>query len=294
MTTKTTNLLVRSLTGIIFVAVMAGGMLGGAATFALLFAAITGLTTWEFCTILNRRRALQINRLITTMAAVLLFMAVDGYFLGMDGVGIFVPCVLSLFFLMASELYLRRPDPLQNIAYALMAQLYIALPFALLSTVTLETSDSQIYTMKYCSVIPLSIFIFLWASDSGAYCFGSLLGRTPLFPRISPHKTWEGSIGGGLTAIAASQIIAATVDADAPHFYIDTPLANHLAWAGLAIVVVTAGTLGDLVESMIKRQLGIKDSGHILPGHGGMLDRFDSSLLAIPAAVAYIYALTSN
>ena len=134
------------------------------------------------------------------------------------------------------------------------------------------------------------MFIFLWSSDSGAYVFGSWLGKHRLFPRISPKKSWEGSIGGGIVAILASQVIATFV----PFAENLSPTLCRLLWAGLAVLVVVFGTWGDLVESLLKRKLGIKDSGNILPGHGGMLDRFDSSLLAIPAAVIYLYTIMLN
>ena len=118
----------------------------------------------------------------------------------------------------------------------------------------------------------------MWASDTGAYCVGSLIGKHPLFKRISSNKSWEGSVGGAVLAIGISMIFA--------HY--DTSLYSTLQWAGMALVVVVFGTWGDLVESLMKRQLGIKDSGNILPGHGGMLDRFDSSLIAIPAVALYL------
>ena len=144
--------------------------------------------------------------------------------------------------------------------------------------------------VTYTWIFSLSVFIFLWSSDTGAYCFGSMLGKHRLFPRISPKKSWEGSVGGAFVAIVASQIIASF----SQDFNAQSELLNRLAWGGLALVVVVFGTWGDLVESLLKRKLGIKDSGNILPGHGGMLDRFDSSLLAIPASVIYIYTLNSG
>jgi phosphatidate cytidylyltransferase len=110
-----------------------------------------------------------------------------------------------------------------------------------------------------------------------------LLGKHPLFKRISPHKSWEGSIGGGLVALIVALILA--------YFVPSASLLSPLQWAGLALVVVIFGTWGDLVESLLKRQLNIKDSGTILPGHGGMLDRFDSALMAIPASVIYLYTI---
>jgi phosphatidate cytidylyltransferase len=120
-------------------------------------------------------------------------------------------------------------------------------------------------------------------NDTGAYCVGSLIGRHKLFPRISPGKSWEGSIGGAVVVLAVAAAIS---------IYIDDVMLTLPQWLGLGFVVVVFGTWGDLVESLFKRTLGIKDSGNILPGHGGMLDRFDSSLLAIPAAVVYLYTLS--
>ena len=136
-------------------------------------------------------------------------------------------------------------------------------------------------------LLPLSIFIFLWANDTGAYLSGSLFGKLKLFPRISPKKSWEGSIGGGILVLIIAGVIG---------YYANSGNNTHLLsmpeWIGLGLVVVIFGTWGDLVESLLKRTIGIKDSGNILPGHGGILDRFDSSLLAIPAATVYLYTLS--
>jgi phosphatidate cytidylyltransferase len=128
--------------------------------------------------------------------------------------------------------------------------------------------------------MPLSIFIFLWCSDSGAYFVGSAIGRHRLFERISPKKSWEGSIGGGVLALVAAYVLSL--------FY---PTLGAIEWMGMAAVVVVTGTWGDLIESCMKREMGIKDSGNILPGHGGILDRFDSAILAIPSVVVYLYIL---
>ena len=136
-------------------------------------------------------------------------------------------------------------------------------------------------------LLPLSIFIFLWTNDTGAYCSGSLFGKHKLFPRISPAKSWEGSIGGGILVVIVAALIGYSTTNESGVNMLTIP-----QWIGLGIVVAVFGTWGDLVESLFKRTLGVKDSGNILPGHGGMLDRFDSSLMAIPAAVVYLYALT--
>jgi phosphatidate cytidylyltransferase len=177
-----------------------------------------------------------------------------------------------------AELYTKAPNPINNWAYTMLSQMYIALPFAMVNVLAFRGVGNGVV---YNYLAPLSIFVFLWTNDTGAYCIGSLIGKHRLFERISPKKSWEGSIGGGVVAIGVSFILA--------HYF---PFMSMMEWAGLALVVVIFGTWGDLTESLLKRQLHVKDSGNILPGHGGMLDRFDSSLMAIPAAVVYLYALT--
>ncbi|MCR4612843.1 MAG: phosphatidate cytidylyltransferase [Bacteroidaceae bacterium] len=289
------NLLTRTLTGIVFIILLVGCILHGPQTFVMLFAVVSAMTIWEFCTILNRYADAHINRFITTIAGVYLFFAVFGFNLNVMDSNIFIPYLLLLLYLMVSELYKAHPKDIQNIAFTMMAQLYIALPFALLNVLTFvfaHDNGLDIYPstpIAYIWVYVLSIFIFLWTNDTGAYCVGTLCGKHRLFPRISPKKSWEGSIGGAIVALAASQIIASFEFGEV--FVVGNPLMNRLAWGGLSLVVIIFGTWGDLFESMLKRRLGIKDSGNILPGHGGMLDRFDSALFAIPAAVIYISTL---
>ena len=281
------NLILRTITGILFVVSLVAGIVYNPFSLLILFTAITALATWEFTTISNRHLHLHVNRFITTIAAAYLFAAVWAFNTNVMGAEVFIPYLISIIYLLVSELYFDRTDTVQTWAMTFMAQLYIALPFASLNTLCFITTPAgTIYYYWYA----LAVFIFLWTSDTGAYVFGSWLGRHRLFPRISPKKSWEGSIGGGITAVAASQVIAYFV----PFAETLTPVLSHLLWAGLAVVVVIFGTWGDLVESLLKRKLGIKDSGNILPGHGGMLDRFDSSLLAIPAAVIYIYTVMLN
>lgn len=279
------NLIVRALTGLVFVVVMVGGILYTPLTCALLFLLITILSTWEFTGLMNAQEDVQVNRFITTMAAACLFLGTFGYAAGVGGaVSLFVPWLLSMIYLLISELYLGREHPLNNWSFTFMAQGYVALPFALLPLLLFPHDLPLLLTdnTRAGAFLILCIFVFLWCSDTGAYCFGSLLGRHKLFPSVSPGKSWEGSIGGGLLTVGVSQLVAAYL-----------PLLTSLQWAGFALVVVVFGTWGDLVESLLKRRLGIKDSGNILPGHGGMLDRFDSSLLAIPAVVVYLYVLAA-
>ena len=274
------NFLQRAITGILFVGVLVGCILYDPWTFSALFVVISALTIRVFGHLINQVEGVSINKNITMLAGVYLYMAVMAFCTNLSGSKIFLPYLLLIMYLMISELYLKKENPVMNWAYSMLSQLYIALPFAMLNVLSFHTSPMDT-SVSYNPILPLSVFVFIWLSDTGAYCVGSLIGRHRLFERISPKKSWEGSIGGGIVAIGSSFIFA--------HYF---PIMNMAEWAGLALIVVIFGTWGDLTESLLKRQLHIKDSGAILPGHGGMLDRFDSALMAIPAAVVYLYALT--
>ncbi|MBR5989153.1 phosphatidate cytidylyltransferase [Prevotella sp. lc2012] len=277
------NFIVRTITAVFFVAAIVTCFLRPEAM-AFLFAVVTGLTIWEFTGLVNEREHVAINRLICTVAGVYFFLAMMGYNSGITSSGVFIPYLISIIYLLIAELYLKQEDPVSNWAYTMMSQLYIALPFSLLNVLAFRAVGDGIC---YTYLIPLSVFVFLWINDTGAYLCGSLLGKHKLFPRISPGKSWEGSVGGGILVM----VIAVLVWYLTEQYGVNDLQLSAVEWAGLGLTVVVFGTWGDLVESLFKRTLGIKDSGHILPGHGGMLDRFDSSLLAIPAAVVYLYTL---
>ena len=275
------NLITRSITGILFVTALVVCFLNAMAM-ALLFALITALSVWEFTGLVNHHKQASVNRFICTVAGVYFFLSMMGFCSGLTPSTVFIPYLLTLVYLMVAELYTKAEDPVANWAYTMMSQMYVALPLSLINVLAFRaTAAGEVYTY----LIPLSVFVFLWMNDTGAYCFGSLLGKHKLFPRISPAKSWEGSIGGGIFVIIAAVIIGYIANDGAAH-RLSIP-----GWVGLGVVVAFFGTWGDLVESLFKRTLGVKDSGTILPGHGGMLDRFDSSLMAIPAAVIYLYTL---
>ncbi len=278
------NFIVRTITSVFFVAAIVTSFLNPRAM-TLLFGIVTGMTIWEFAGLVNDRPFISINRFICTVSGVYLFLAMAGYNSGLTPATVFIPYLVSIIYLMVAELYLKAKDPINNWAYTMLSQLYIALPLSLLNVLAFRSNG---YDIQYTYLMPLSVFVFLWINDAGAYCVGSLLGRHKLFPRISPGKSWEGSIGGAVLVVAAAVLI---------WYYTDLYDVNDLGltayeWAGLGLIVVIFGTWGDLIESLFKRTLGIKDSGNVLPGHGGMLDRFDSTLMAVPASVVYLYTLT--
>ena len=276
------NLIVRTITGVFFVAAIVICFLKPIAM-VFLFALVTGLTIWEFTGLTNDHvPATTVNRFISTVAGVYFFVAMAGFCSGLTQSGaVFIPYLLTIIYLFISELYLKQENPINDWAYTMLSQMYIAMPLSLINVLAfMGSADGEVH---YNYVLPLSVFVFLWVNDSGAYCCGSLLGRHKLFPRVSPGKSWEGSIGGAVLVVVVAYVISQLLGTSSP--------LTALEWMGLGLVVVIFGTWGDLVESLFKRTLGIKDSGNILPGHGGMLDRFDSSLMAFPAAAIYLYAL---
>ena len=268
------KLLVRVATGAVFGVVLLACILYNNISFGALFALVTCLAVNEFCNLIHEYKKTTFSTPVAVVGGLYLFLA----FFMMDKVAepfmLFVPYLILIAFALVRELYKKADSPLDNMAYFALSQLYAALPFALLNILSTFGPGAYNYIM------PLSIFIFLWCSDSGAYFVGSAIGRHRLFERISPKKSWEGSIGGGVLALVAAYVLSL--------FY---PTLGAIEWMGMAAVVVVTGTWGDLIESCMKREMGIKDSGNILPGHAGILDRFDSAILAIPSVVVYLYIL---
>ncbi len=181
---------------------------------------------------------------------------------------------LTLIVGIVAELFRKSADPIRNWGNLLTGQVMVALPFALCNMV-----------MQKSNLLLLTLFVIIWMNDTAAYCIGSLIGKHKMFVRVSPGKSWEGFAFGWLFALLVGYIFLS----DPFHF---TQL--HFTWWKSLLytsLIVVTGTLGDLTESLTKRTLGIKDSGNVIPGHGGLLDRFDSALLAIPVLVLLLTAL---
>lgn len=275
------NLIKRALTGILFVGVIVGAIYYSPYTFLAIFTLITGLSLWEFYGLIEQYEKARLKRAISSLAGAYLFFATFLYANGMSDGVIFLPYLLYLMYTFIGELYYKAPNPIHNWAFTLFGQVYCAGAFSLLNLIALTASDGL--TATYFPLFILAIFVFIWFNDTGAYLVGSTLGRRKLFPRISPKKSWEGFFGGMIVALASSQAFA----------WFD-PAITWYNWLGLSAIVVLFGTWGDLTESLLKRTLGVKDSGNMIPGHGGMLDRFDSVLMAIPAAYIYIELFIRN
>ena len=275
------NLIIRALTGIIFVVVLVSAICIHPIFFLILFCIITGLTLWEFGGLVKHYENANLQRAVNVLGGVYLFIATFVYANGLTDGKIFLPYLLFIMLTMIAELYYKAPNPINNWAFTLFAQIYCAGSFSMLNFIGAEPGTPGV--MSYTPLFIMAIFIFVWLDDTGAYLVGSLIGKRKLFERISPKKSWEGFFGGLILVLASSQAFAWFA-----------PEISRLNWLGLATTVVLFGTWGDLIESLLKRTLGVKDSGHILPGHGGMLVRFDSVMLAVPASYIYIELFIRN
>lgn len=279
------NLILRSITGIIYVGLICGCVLAGSWWFIVFFALIAIAALEEFYHLSNSATGGEnITTLIIDVAGGLILCVGLGcvnmsllspFTTAVLGGTFFTVYLLYLVVRLVMQLYSQESSPLTNIAYSYIGQMYIALPLGLMS---------MFYTLPNGKYLLLATFIMIWLNDTGAFCVGSLIGKHKLFERISPKKSWEGFFGGVFFAVASSFVFKYLF----PEYFESISLGGL---CGLGIVVSAFATWGDLVESLIKRTLGVKDSGKLLPGHGGILDRIDSLLLVIPATLLYLTAL---
>lgn len=280
---KLPNIVVRILAGAVFVGLLLGGILINQYSFLIVFSLITVLCLYEFYGLIEKNAKVEVPKWLNIIGGILLFTGIFMYSSAGNCLYIeqlsphLIPYAIYLLILFINELYKKRANPLQSLAYSILGQVYIALPFALLNNLAFSGN----WGAGYEYIFILAIFVFIWINDSFAYLTGMAFGKHRLFERISPKKSWEGFIGGAAVSIASSLIFA--------HFY---PNLSIPAWMGFAAVTVAFGTWGDLFESLIKRTLGVKDSGNMIPGHGGILDRFDSTILAIPAVFVYLLVIS--
>lgn len=273
------NIATRSISGIVYVALIVGSIMLGAPYFMGLAVLFAVLATVEFHNLTGHLYPAQkklstdlITDIAATAAIVFLSSQPDKFFYGIS-----VLLVAYILIRLIMALYDRSGHALVSAALSVLSVAYIGLPLGFASVLNYFTAGTE--TTCYLMLI---IFIMIWLNDTGAYCVGCLLGRHRLFERLSPKKSWEGFWGGMLFCIATA------VGA----FYLCPGAATLPVWIGLGITVCVFATWGDLFESLVKRTVSVKDSGHIMPGHGGILDRIDSLLFVAPAA--FIYAIATG
>jgi len=267
------KLITRTITGIVLVFVILTGIIVSQYSYALLFLFILTASIAEFSSLFSKSEV-KPNRFLSYSISILFF--TTSFFIARGNIEIkyFLGLFPLFLIIMAAELYRKAKRPVENIAVTIFSIAYLAIPLSLINfLVFTDLLNGHSYTPK----LLIALFALIWIYDSGAYLVGVSIGKHRLFERISPKKSWEGAIGGTLTAIIASYFISSFI-----------PEIKLIHWIFISILIVVLSTFGDLTESMFKRYFGIKDSGHILPGHGGVLDRFDSLFFAVPVFVAYL------
>ena len=266
----------RAITAVGFLVVMITGIYISSYSLFALFGLISFLGVWEYQTLValypfNQHTALLRDKWILSVMGLLVYALiglVSMHLLPLWALLFILPLVFLLFI---KELFdAKSPNPFVRVSLNITGLLYLVVPLALINTIANESNTFEPNRI-------MGMLLLIWANDTGAYVLGSKIGKTPFFKRISPKKTWEGTISGMITTLILAAILG----------FVFKQL-SVVQWYGVAVCVIIFSTLGDLVESMLKRNLGIKDSGTILPGHGGILDRFDALLLVVPYIALWI------
>lgn len=263
------NLLQRTLSGLIFISIVITSILWHPYAFGIAFLAATFLGLHEFYKMTYKPETIEINIVVGTLGGMILFTNSFLHAYDLAPPMIYSTYAFYLLLVFLAELFRKKANPINNWAYYFLGQIYVALPFALLNYI--------IFIQGYQPWLLLAMFITLWVNDSGAYLIGMLLGKHKMFERISPKKTWEGFAGGAIFALIAGYVFSS--------FITDISLWKWLVFAGLVVIF---GTLGDLAESLLKRTENVKDAGKLIPGHGGILDRFDSMLPVAPVILIFL------
>jgi phosphatidate cytidylyltransferase len=267
----------RAITGFFFIIVMVGSVLLGQNIFTAFYLALCIACLEEFYS-LNIKSGIQINRVTGYLNAFFLYV-LFALIVSHDQPLFHRLCFLLTFtiaLVFLQELFKISVAPLTNIAYTLLGLVFVVVPFTFFHSLAFIQGAYNFH-------LPLGFLLMLWANDTGAYLVGMSIGRHKLFERHSPKKTWEGFIGGVLISAGVGYILGL--------YYTEI---HWVHWIVMAVIIGCFGTMGDLVESMFKRSINIKDSGGILPGHGGLLDRFDGFLMAAPLVYTYLYLVLNT
>lgn len=259
------NLVQRSITGTLFAIVVLGSIIWNPYAQAIVFSGFMVLGLLEFYNLFNQHGVVQVSKEIGVFIGLFIFSLLFGFSMQWLPI-ISILFIFPLFFtLILAELWRKKEHPLVNISVLVFGIIYVVLPFWLTIDLNLRETENNFMPLV------VGMYLLIWTNDTFAYFTGRFLGKTKLFERISPKKTWEGTVGGILFTLLIGYIMGAFINKG-----------EELFWMISAVIIAPCAIFGDLLESLFKRSLNIKDSGTILPGHGGILDRFDAALFAIP------------
>lgn len=269
------NILTRTLTGIVYVGLIICSTLFNQWIFIGLFSIFLILGMLEFFRII-KPIGVEPQKVLSLVSGFYVFISFALISMNIANYKLLFGIAPLFMLIMITELYTNSKDPFRNIAFSILSVVYLALPFGLMNFF-FDIKMENDFNFEFI----LGFFFIQWMNDIGAYLIGSKFGKHRLFERISPKKSWEGFVGGLLFAV----IMALA-------FWHFSDTLSFIHWTVIAMIIVVSGTLGDLVESMLKRSLNIKDSGTILPGHGGILDRFDAVLISAPYVIFYLILIS--
>lgn len=274
------NFIQRTITGIIFVSIVLTSIYFQTdyKTLTTLFVIVMGWGLIEYYSLGNKGFKVQVPTAYMFICGMLLYgfiaSSTDDTLTTLVFAALYILCITGLFIY---ELYRKKEQPIHNLAFAILGQVMVALPCSLINLIAVPGQIHWVF----------ALFILIWLSDTGAYLVGCTLGKHKLFERISPKKSWEGFLGGCAFAIGGAMLLWHLFTSVWALNFPEASDTTWWQWLVFAIIIIIFGTYGDLSESLLKRASNVKDSGNVLPGHGGILDRFDSLLFCIP--VAYIY-----
>jgi phosphatidate cytidylyltransferase len=284
------TLITRSKTALIFVAVMLGGIWWNQWSFSVLMLAILIFSVWEYYkvmeAVIEKNNVFVFYKYAALVFGIALFAASsfplmdivdtdDDFFIGLKFISIYLTIpFIPAFAFMLLELFADSKTPFQNTGINILGFFYIAVPVSLANFLAF-------YENSFNPWLIIGVILLIWCNDAFAYLVGSTIGKHKMVSRLSPGKTWEGTIGGILCNFIAAYLISIL-------FPVELGLKH---WLVIAAITGIFATTGDLVESMMKRSLNIKDTGTLFPGHGGMLDRFDAFFFAIPFVAAYLFLI---
>ena len=263
------NILVRSLTGAVFITLVLLPLFWTEVSKAIMFGFFMALGLIEFFKFFNSDKTVSIRWELGLSYGIILYGIVVMISMGKLPIAFLVTLFPLIFLLFLTELWRKKKNPILNLGVYTLGILYIALPFILMATFAI--SDKSNFPLL------AGMFLLIWMNDTFAFLAGKFFGKTKLFERISPKKTWEGTIGGVIFTLLAAIAINYLFDVN-----------NLIFWIVSACIIAPCSILGDLLESLFKRNVNVKDSGNILPGHGGILDRFDATLLTAPFFLAWV------
>ncbi|HNI43850.1 MAG: phosphatidate cytidylyltransferase [Chitinophagales bacterium] len=276
------TLLQRSITAVFFVAVMLLGIYAHQYSMLLLFGVVCVGGIWEYQTLVqnfnfHKHPKPQNDHYWQALLGTTIYFVLSMVLLQWLAVWYLAILLPLPYLLLVKELFdAASPNPFARAAIHLLGWIYVAIPLALLNYLAIDTNG------LFAPNRIVGILLLIWANDAVAYLAGSKIGSSPLFKRVSPKKTWEGTISG----IIGTMIVASALCFVMPQSF------TVMQWYGIAILVACFSTIGDLIESVLKRNVGVKDSGNLLPGHGGILDRFDALLFVIPFIWVFVFLTT--